>query len=169
MGPTGEQIFEATISADQAALIPRDAVFRVMFDNSTWSAVVSASRVDEYDNTVLVLAGEGGGPVCADACGTLPGDEKATLRAEAIIVPEVTGATIPAAAIRTDTDGNQYVTLADNTTVSVSVMASAQGLVVVEGLRLGQVVLIYEPKPSEIAPASEADPTAAGASTGEAH
>lgn len=94
------------------------------------------------NNTEMTLAAPDGGPVCGADCATLPGDEQLTLPSEVIVVPEVTGASVPAASVRTGTDGATYVRLADGTQIAVTVVASGQGVAIVDGIDLGDVVLV---------------------------
>ncbi|MGN8244245.1 peptidoglycan-binding domain-containing protein [Cellulomonas soli] len=148
IGRTGSQDFRAVLSTEQAQLIAHDTQFVVSYDDQTWTAIVADSAVDEDGNTVMRLTAPGGGPVCADACARLPGDEVVTLRATALVVPETRGPSVPVAALRTATNGSSYVLLADGQSVTVTSLASAQGLAVVEGLQVGQVVLIGDaPQP----------------------
>lgn len=142
LGRTGEQRFALVVSPDQARLIPSDAAVRVRYSEKVWDAVITATAVNAENNTEMSLAAPGGGPVCGEDCASLPGDEQLTLPSDVIIVPEVTGPAVPAAAVRTDTDGSTYVRLEDGSRAMVSVVASGQGVVIVDGLRSGATVLV---------------------------
>lgn len=142
LGATGEQRFALVVSPDQARLIPSDATVRVRYQGFSWGAVIASTTVNTENNTEMTLAAPDGGLVCGADCVSLPGDEQLTLPGEVIVVPEVTGPAVPAAAVRTGTDGATYVRRQDGTEVSVSVIASGQGLVIVDGLEEGQPVLV---------------------------
>lgn len=142
LGATGEQRFALVVSPDQARLVPSDATVRVRYQESSWAAVISSTAVNAENNTEMTLTAPDGGPVCGADCASLPGDEQLTLPGEVVVVPEVTGPAVPATAVRTGIDGATYVRLQDGTEVSVSVVASGQGLVIVDGLEEGQQVLV---------------------------
>lgn len=130
------------LAEDQARLIPSDAMVRVLFEQSTWPAVISRTSVNPDGNTVLTLTDPAGGPVCAAECARLPGDEQLSLSSEAVLVPEQSGPAVPAGAVRTDPTGATYVLLEDGSRVEVTVLASGQGVVLVEGLDVDQTVLV---------------------------
>lgn len=144
LGGTGEQRFSVVLSDGQAQLITDSTVIEVRHDSGVWAATVTGSTVDDTGNTVLSLAGVDGGPVCGSDCATLPGGETVNLRGEAVIVPTVTGPAVPVAAVRTSTDGAGYVLRADGEQAPVTVLGSGQGMAVVEGLSLGDEVLVSE-------------------------
>ena len=143
-GGSGEQSFSVVLSDGQAQLITDGTVIEVHHGSAVWEAMVTGSTVDETGNTVLSLAGVDGGSVCGSDCATLPGGETVNLRGEAVIVPTVTGPAVPVAAVRTSTDGASYVLRADGGHAPVTVLGSGQGMAVVEGLSLGEEVLVSE-------------------------
>lgn len=142
LASTGDQEFVILPAESQVAALTRDVLVRVSFEGRTWDSHVAGSTVDENDQLVLDLRGPDGGPVCGADCGSLPPDERVSLRGEAVVVPEVSGPTVPASAVRTDTDGTTYVRLAEGVRRDVVVRGSGQGLVVVEGLVVGEVVIL---------------------------
>ncbi len=144
---SGAQTFEAVLSSEQSSVITEGTNFEVTFDDHVWNAVVGGTTVDANGNTVLTLVAPGGEPLCSPECDILPGGERVSLAARAEIVPAVTGPTIPVAAIRTDTNGGTYVRLQDGSTLPVTILASAQGMAVVDGPHVGQVVLIGSATP----------------------
>lgn len=139
---TGEQDFALVLSSDQAAQITSRVPIWVAFEDLSWEARVREATVDEAGNTVMSLGGESGGPVCGQDCARLPTDEVVSLLADAVIVPEVTGPAVPVAAVRTSTAGAAYVVLSDGTERDVTVRGSGQGLAVVDGLAVGDVVVV---------------------------
>ncbi|MBD7982735.1 MULTISPECIES: peptidoglycan-binding domain-containing protein [Oerskovia] len=139
---TGDLVFEVVLSEEQAKLVAPETLIRVLFEDQRWGARVSESRQDESGMTVLTLQGADGGSVCGDLCDLLPAAERTTLRGEAVIVPEVTGPSVPTAAVITAQDGSAYVELRDGSQAPVKLLSSAQGIAVVEGLEIGQEVKV---------------------------
>lgn len=168
LAPTGEREFALVVTPEQAQLIPAETTVEVTFQDHTWEAVIAGSSVDEMGSTEFELSGTGGGPVCADECSALPGDEQVTLRSEVVIVPRVEGATVPAAAVRSHSDGSAYVVTREGE-VQVSVVGSGQGVAVVEGAGIEPGVevqltgdaagALQAPEPE---PGDGADPTQGG-------
>ena len=139
---SGTREFTLVLSADQAAVVTTDVPIRVTYQGLTWDARITGSRSDEMGHTVLDLIGADGGPVCGSDCDRLPADEQLSLRGQAIVVPEVSGPVVPVTAVRTAVDGRVYVVMADGTERTITVRGSAQGLAVVDGLALGDRVVV---------------------------
>lgn len=139
---TGNATFQLIVSAQQAELIPGDATVSMRWEQSTWKAVIS-DVTNEVDSSrvVMNLASPNGGLPCGTECDQLPSDEKISLRSTVEIVPQTTGPAVPAAAVHTAADGSSYVRMSDGTQQSVTIKASANGLVVVDGLTDGDQVL----------------------------
>lgn len=136
LAPTGEQSFVLAVSQDQAGLIPAEATVEITWQQQTWSAVITGSVQDEWGGTEFDLAAPDGGPVCADACDTLPGDAQVILRSEVVITPRISGIAVPAAAVRSSGDGSVYV-ITDDGEVQVSVRGSGSGIAIVDGIEEG--------------------------------
>ncbi len=136
LAPTGEQHFVLVVTQDQARMIPAEATVEVTWQDQVWEAVISSSEQDEFGNTEFTLAAPDGGPVCADACGTLPGDAQVTLRSEIVIVPEISGTAVPAAAVHTRADGSAYV-ITEAGETEVTVRGSGGGVAIVDGIEVG--------------------------------
>ncbi|WP_281965281.1 peptidoglycan-binding domain-containing protein [Serinicoccus marinus] len=132
LAPTGERDFVLVVTAEQARLIPAEATVEMSFEDQEWTGVIAGSSVDESGSTVFELTAPGGGSVCGEECGLLPGDEQVTVRSEVVVVPRVEGLSVPAAAVRTHADGSAFVVTEDGQ-VDVVVAGSGQGIAVVEG------------------------------------
>ncbi|MCK0112740.1 peptidoglycan-binding protein [Ornithinimicrobium sp. F0845] len=74
LAPTGEQHFVLVVTQEQARMIPAEATVQITWQDQTWEAVIGGSEQDEFGNTEFTLTAPDGGPVCGDACDTLPGD-----------------------------------------------------------------------------------------------
>ncbi|MGO0576562.1 peptidoglycan-binding protein [Ornithinimicrobium panacihumi] len=132
LAPTGAREFVLVVTQEQARLIPAEATVEISFEDHTWDAVIAASTLDEYGSTTFTLSAPDGGEVCGDDCGALPNDAQVTLRSRVVVVPEVHGTTVPAAAVHTRPDGSAYV-VTEAGEVEVTVRGSGQGVAVVEG------------------------------------
>ena len=132
LGPAGDREFVLVVGSDQARLIPMDATVDVTFDQYLWEAVIAESDVTDEGSTELTLKAPDGGPVCKPNCSDLPGDSEVIVRAEVAVSPQVNGITVPAAAVRTRDDASTYV-ISDSGKLSVEVIASGQGLAVIDG------------------------------------
>jgi peptidoglycan hydrolase-like protein with peptidoglycan-binding domain len=139
---SGELRFFLVVSPGQAGLIPPDAVVTVEHEDQAWPAVLGESVFDEGGGVRFVLTAADGGLVCADACGMLPAVERSSLRARVTVVPQVSGPAVPAAAVLTDPDGRAWVRMADGARRDVTVLGSSGGVVVVEGLAVGERVQV---------------------------
>lgn len=144
LAATGEARFSLVLTSEQAALVPTGSAVAVSFQNRVWPARVAGSTVREDGNLALELIGSDGGPVCGADCGLLPAQETQSLLAAVQVVPAVSGPAIPAAAVRTGDDGTTYVNRPDGSRVEVVVLASGDGLAVVDGLVVGEKVVVLE-------------------------
>lgn len=138
---TGAASFQLIVSPQQAELIPGDATVSMQWEQTTWNAVISDVIDEEESGRVLMsLTSSDGALPCRQQCDRLPSDEKISLRAKVEIVPQTTGPAVPAAAVHTAVDGSSYVRMSDGTQRAVTVKASANGLVVVDGVTDGDEV-----------------------------
>ncbi len=139
--------FTVTLAADQAAVVPTDGPVTVSGAGHAWAGLIgSAEQVES--TLVLTLAGADGGPVCGAECDTMtpPASGGASVfQADFTIVPETVGPVVPVAAIGRTGTGDHVVTLTAGRQVRVVVLASADGMAVVEGLQVGdEVVLVAD-------------------------
>ncbi|MDX1658511.1 MAG: peptidoglycan-binding protein [Nitriliruptorales bacterium] len=111
---------------------------------ATVARVVEGSDVDG-------LEAELDGIRCGDRCADLVrvGD-RSTFQAQVVLTPEETGPAVPVAAIRSDAGNATFLVGSEGERLTVDVRASANGLAVVDGVRVGtEVRLPYgEPPPA---------------------
>lgn len=139
---SGEIDFHLTVSPEQARMIPAETVVRVAHEDHVWEATIGESGSDDGGNMRFDLHGPEGGLVCGEECDALPAQERMSLRADVTVAPEVSGPAVPVAAVRTDPDGSAWVRLADGTRQQVTVLGSAGGVAVVDGLSAGDLVRV---------------------------
>lgn len=165
LAPTGEQHFVLVVTQDQTRMIPAEATVQITWQEQTWPAVIAGSEQDEFGNTEYQLTAPDGGPVCGDECDTLPGDAQVTLRSEIIIVPEISGTAVPAAAVHTRGDSTAYV-ITEQGETDVTVLGSGGGVAIIEGIEVGTRVQALSgttggmpaPAPQEQPPPADEDP-----------
>lgn len=152
----GSQRFTLVLSSDQATTITSEVPLKVYFEDLVWEARAAGGQLDDNGHTVRELVAPDGGPVCMDQCDRLPPDERLSLRADAVVTPEITGPVVPAAAVRTGADAQPYVLMADGSRRDVVVLGSSQGLAAVDGVRAGEEIVVLE----AANPAADATPPA---------
>lgn len=83
-----------------------------------------------------------GTAVCADQCELINTSGITGLMAQVVEIPEQTGLAVPTSAIRTSPAGTTYVTTQDGDQVPVTVVQSARGITLVEGIDSGASVRV---------------------------
>lgn len=113
-------------------------------DGAQWEAVAAAQRPDPQnsDTVIVELTAPDGGPVCADACDQIGAEGQTTLLSEIVTVPVQVGLVVPTSAIITRADGAAFVTDAAGGRREVTVVQSARGMALVEGVDEGLDVRI---------------------------
>lgn len=150
LATVGDPTFVLNVTHEQANNIPTGASIEVTFEDLVWDAVLTGEEVpqegeEQYGGGLsLALEAAGGGLVCGTECHRLPAAESTSLASRIQVVPHVTGPAVPAAALRTDATGDTFVEAPDGTRVPVTVLGSGDGLAVVEGVDLGDEVLVIE-------------------------
>jgi peptidoglycan hydrolase-like protein with peptidoglycan-binding domain len=141
-----EPTFELPLTEAQAQAIDPAATLVVVHEGLEWPAVITATR-DEADRgqVILQLAGSDGGPVCGEACDTLPTAGRSQLRGRIVSVPPTSGPAVPVSALQTDADGTAWVRLETGGRREVEVLASAGGLAVVDGIEIGERLRVGDP------------------------
>lgn len=138
-----EPSFELPLSEAQAQAIDPAATLVIEHQGMEWQAAITTSRSNpEQGQVVLGLAGLDGGPVCGQECDTLPAEGSAQLRGRLVSVPATTGPAVPVAALETHANGMVSVRLESGSLRPVEVVATAGGLAIVEGLDVGERVLV---------------------------
>jgi hypothetical protein len=138
-----EPVFEVPLSESQVQAMDPGASLVVEYEGLEWPAVVLSSRSEpERGQVVLTLAAPGGGPVCGRECDRLPPSGRLQLRGRIVLVPPTSGPAVPVGALRTDAAGEVSVRLESGERRTVEVVAISGGLAVVEGLAVGERVLL---------------------------
>ncbi len=137
-----EPMFELPVTEEQARTLESVESLVVEHEGTEWGARVVASRNDpERGVIVLTLIGLDGGPVCGSSCDSLPAG-RIQLRGRAVMIPPTQGPAVPVAALRTEPNGDVWVRLESGEQRTVNVLATVGGLSIVEGLEVGDRLVV---------------------------
>ncbi|MFN3867245.1 MAG: peptidoglycan-binding protein, partial [Demequina sp.] len=129
----GEPEFIATIPSGTS--VDSSLPIEIIFGDEPVMAEVVNWREDQSGNMMLSLARPDGSPVCADRCADVSLNQAdAVYAARQIVIPEVTGLGVPAAAIWFTPAGEPYLVLPDETEMLVTILGQGQGSVVLDGV-----------------------------------
>lgn len=135
--------FSIPASASQAAQMPPGTRVEITSPSgSIWAAYADRQITDEQGSISVVLTGKDGGQICGDECGTVPAQGKTLLTTRIITVEPAKGPVVPSAALASLADGSVVVTDQDGTNHPVTVLASAQGMSVIDGVDVGTQVRV---------------------------
>lgn len=129
-------------SNDGIGILPGQAA-EVTYDGNTWSGVLSESFTNEEGFEEFRIEFPQA-EQCSPDCSLLALQQQVFAQAKITVTPEVSGPAIPIAALRTGPGGAATVQLVDGQEVGVEVLGSGQGLAVVDGLSVGQSVVLNE-------------------------
>jgi peptidoglycan hydrolase-like protein with peptidoglycan-binding domain len=143
-------VFWIPLSVEQRSLVPLSAEVSVTYADGVWPARIVSAVEGEFDQLDLILEADDGGAVCGDVCVEWVGlSGRTDFRVEIVVEPRVSGPVVPAAGLGTGSDGEPFVTLEDGSTVPVTILGASDGLAVVEGVSVGDVLLLPFERPSE--------------------
>lgn len=138
-------VFSIPISPEQADLVSLSANVRIAYSSGIWEAQVDRAVETDQGQLDLLLSNPSGGPVCRYDCLDWVSLEGSTnFRAEVVVVPKTTGPVVPVGALRSDAANQPAVTLADGTLVPVTILQSANGMAVVDGIDPGTEIVLFE-------------------------
>lgn len=163
--PVGDREFFISLSESQREFIPLGATVDFTYGDQKFSAVVAEIRQPaSLDGSLqAILSAPDGGLVCDTRCDLLPGVASSSLIAQIRPEPPIEGIVVPAAAVVTRPDGKAAVLMADGTQREVMVLGSGQGMVVVEGVVAGEVVVLGVSSSNEPGSDSRENPSQSGA------
>lgn len=143
--PGDQPDFALEVNQEQAALIPAGTQVTVPHGEHEWKAVAGESTSDEQGLIRITLTAPDGGVVCGEDCDALPADATTSLLSQVSVVPPVSGPVVPVSALRTQPDGAATVTVVRDGAAEdriVTVLGSADGLAVVDGVDAGEQVRV---------------------------
>ncbi|NKY38688.1 peptidoglycan-binding protein [Cellulomonas septica] len=132
-----------TLDAAQVATVPQDAAVTVRVGDRRWEGVIASSTTVDDGSMVLALTAVDGTPVCGEDCAAIPPTGVLNVSVDVIVTPATDGPVVPTSAVRTTPSGATVVRAApDGQEKPVEVLASARGLAVVEGVEVGDLILV---------------------------
>jgi peptidoglycan hydrolase-like protein with peptidoglycan-binding domain len=135
--------FTVPITDSQAALMPTGTRVEITnLDGGLWEGFVADQAANEDGAITVTLAGKDGAAICGDACATVPVTGQSLLKSRVVTVESVSGLTVPSAALLGAADGTVSVIDSKGVKQLVSVLASARGMSVIEGVDDGTAVRI---------------------------
>lgn len=138
--------FSIQISSEQTDLVPLDAAVVVDPSGAAWEARIAertAGTGPDEGSIDLRLEGTEG-PVCPSPCEDVTAIEGAEVfPSDVVVVADTTGPVVPVSALQITEDSSASVVLASGDTVSVTVLAQAQGRAVIEGVAAGDHVRVF--------------------------
>lgn len=142
---TGTPVFTIAVTPDQTQLIPQDGEVTVTAADQTWTGQVVSSRIDRSTGgAIWTVEAADGGPLCGADCALLdlPGPDQ--LDGSIVAVPPTSGPVAPMASVVSDPSGATAVVMADGTVRPVTVMASGSGLAVLDGVKAGEQIQLFD-------------------------
>ncbi len=141
---TGDPVFTIPLALEQRDLVPLSADVEVSYAGGVWEGVIAEAVEDDLRGQLnLVLTAADGGSLCGAQCAdVVPLGGRSDYPVNVVVVPEVSGPTVPVAAIETAPDGSTFVRTPDGGEVGVVVLAASNGLAVVDGVEAGDVVVL---------------------------
>lgn len=142
--------FRIPLSTEQRSLVPLSADVAVTYPEGVWAArIVAAVEPDAFDQLDLILEAAAGGAVCGDDCVEWVAFSGSTdFPAAVVVVAAAIGPIVPTAALGTAADGTPFVTLPNRSTRAVVILGSSDGLAVIDGVELGETILLPFERPA---------------------
>jgi peptidoglycan hydrolase-like protein with peptidoglycan-binding domain len=139
-----DPVFRVPLSVEQRSLVPLSTTVFVTYPDGVWEGRVDrAVETPESGRLDLILTGPAGGALCGDECARWVELEHPTdFLVEIVVIPETTGPVVPVAALQLDAGNQPFVTTPTGERIDVTIVESAQGIAVVEGLEIGTVILL---------------------------
>ena len=149
--------FQLVLSPEQIGLVPLNAPVVLSVGDAQVPASMGSGQATADGNLVIPLLSEQGQPLCAGRCAaTVAPGPPVAVPARVVVVPDTTGPAVPVAALRTAEDGTVSVLMADGQSRPVTVTASSDGVAVVDGLEVDDVVNLTD-APASTSPDTSSD------------
>lgn len=139
-----EPSFTVPVTRQQAAKISPGADVMITVHDHVWLAVAAGQEPspDSGDQVDVALAAPDTGSICGADCALVPVEGESLLPSMIITQPTVTGLVVPSAALKSAASGDVSVIGVDGVSRAVTVVASARGMSIVEGVAAGLRVRI---------------------------
>jgi len=135
--------FFVPVTDAQASLMPAGTRVEITSpEGSAWEGRVVDRVSDDNGGIRVLLDGPDDTRICGDECAQVPVTGQAFLTSRIIIVESVTGLTVPSAALLSKADGSIVVIDGEGVEFAVTVITSARGLSIIEGVDAGMRVRV---------------------------
>jgi hypothetical protein len=147
---TGVPEITLDLAEEQAGLIPVGVTVKIGELNGVilGNEPIVSKDGEETRRRAILAAPDGVSPICQpdpQLCYVLlAGSAKSTVEMEVSVVPDVAGPVVPVRAIMSGAGGQTYVTDGDGRRVLVTIVASSSGLAVVEGVEVGDTIVLRQ-------------------------
>jgi hypothetical protein len=136
--------FEIPVTGPQADRIPPASKVEVTSPRGqTWPGFIKSVARRGDGSAMLRVARKDGSPLCGTQCAQIPATGRSSLSSRIELVQPVTGLVVPSAALDTTADGKTTVLTTAGKRVTVTVIASAKGMSVIEGARKGLTIQVH--------------------------
>ncbi|GAA1968253.1 peptidoglycan-binding domain-containing protein [Agromyces allii] len=149
---SSEPAFKIPVTAQQGAKIPPGTAVEIAAQGRVWHAVAGGQEPssDGGDQVQVLLTSPNNASICLADCSLVPIEGESLLASRIITQPTVTGLIVPSAALKSSADNEVSVIGVTGVEHTVTVIASANGMSVVEGIAEGLRVRIpVEPNGTE--------------------
>ena len=137
--------FKITVTKPQAAVITSglSATIRTP-EGATWEGITGGviPSAEESEAVNILIGTADGSPVCGTECQTIAASGQTQLQAEITLVTKVSGLVVPSSAIITTASGKTAVINKNGKQVKVTIIQSANGMTVIEGVEAGTKVRV---------------------------
>lgn len=142
-GLPAQPSFYVPVSESQAALMPSGTQVEITGPaGESWTALTADQSTDEVSGIKVALVAEGDTPICLDTCATVPVTGQTYLTSRIVTVASVTGLSVPSAALLSSADGTTLVIDDEGVEHKVTVVTSARGMSIIEGVAAGTRVRV---------------------------
>ncbi|MCY7288253.1 MAG: peptidoglycan-binding protein [Cryobacterium sp.] len=135
--------FTVAVTDAQSALMPTGTRVEITGpEGDPWVGFVVDQSANDQDGITIELAGTDNALICADRCDTIPVTGQVLLSSRIVTVEPVTGLTVPSAALLTKADGTIAVIDENYIEHAVTIITSARGMSVIEGVQSDLMVRV---------------------------
>ena len=140
----GAPEFSITATKSQADAVQDGALVDIKAEGNNFAAAVGSRRSSDEsaEQVLLSLVPTSGDTICMDLCSLIPIDGEHLLPATIILQPAVQGLVAPVSALVSQPNGQLTMISDSGMLIDVDVVASANGMAVIEGAESGTVVRV---------------------------
>lgn len=134
--------FEIPVTDGQSSAMPNGTRVEIVNGEAIWEAIVVDRETDESTGTTIILAGPEESIICGDGCASVPVTGQTLLQSRIVTVETVEGLVVPSAALLSGADGKISVIDTEAVSHEVTLITSARGMSVIEGVPAGTRVRV---------------------------